>query len=437
MEKILIKENIKDFTLNINYDLLMFNSLELSDYLIKNLDDKGLDYKKFNSQLLDYANREVEIVLTDDIYEYQNFFLLEKENGVYILLDGFRRLLWNKKHNNNIYVRVYKEKDLDTDKIIKILISLNHSKFFGGIGSFYDRGFALAIYMLFNIDITKFKKSFNGYLLCKDGKYDYSISKFERADAIKEALNRMLKPSFISDLKFLEKFSEYMNIDEVFGGFIYKIGSENDIVFDSASLIEKIENNELLKKQIVSFEKQKDSRKNDIGNKMFEMFSNILLESGDKSYIEKEAETKAIVEALKKDKKWHCYSSKKLRNYDFWQNKTENNYGLDTIIKNFKTKEGVYPKVKVVVYPNKNGKDLLPYGDNDFFEIVGYRKQSFNTFTSVNVLLIKNGDIVIKNDKYDNHYDLSHISREEGEEYSNRIYKSNKVLIFIENIFGI
>ena len=87
--------------------------------------------------------------------------------------------------------------------ILKLLVSLNHTKFFGGIGNFYDRGFALAFYSIFNVDITKIYDSFNGYLTVKEAKYYYSVSRLKKEEASVTTMDKVLNEKFIDDMKFL------------------------------------------------------------------------------------------------------------------------------------------------------------------------------------------------------------------------------------------
>ena len=103
-------------------------------------------------------------------------------------------------------------------------------------------------------------------------------------------------------------------------------------------------------KQIESFKKQQDSRRNDIGNKMFEMFTNILLaKEGVKSYVERLDEIKAVVAKLKKDKGWYNHNgrNRKIKTYSGSRNadhtKDGSDDGLYTTISNYFKEHGKFP----------------------------------------------------------------------------------------------
>lgn len=423
---------MKDTLINADYTIEGFNSAGLSVLIKKYLSSKEIDFKSFNRELYEYSGQEKDMIIPVDAYEYQNFTVLKTENGEYILLDGFRRLLWNTTISHPIQVRVYRQKDLSSEQILKLLVSLNHTKFFAGLGEFYDRGFALAFKTIFDIDITKFYKSFDGYLTGESFQYSYSNRKVSGGKGHKSVCEKIVSNSFLADMKFLEDVSEsdLIKSDLVFGAFVYNLRQENaELVLDSKSFINKVKQSPILLKQTSSFQKAKDSRGNDIGNKMFEMFANILLnKTEEKSFIEIETETKELIAKLKKDKNWYCYTnSKKIMPYDFWQNPTQDNKGINTFIQEYKKTKGVFPKVKVIVLPSE--KPLMKYGEYDDFEIVGFTSGS-HLMSHWTVLDVKRGDIKIGGGGYRDRYDLSEIrTREFGK------WESNKVYLFIENIF--
>ncbi len=423
---------ITDTILNVDYVLNSTNSKELSETLKKTLISKNIDYNLFNK---DYDEKNI-LELPKDIYEYQNFFLLERENE-YVLLDGFRRLLWSETHNQDILVRVYKEKDISEHTILKLLISLNHTKFFGNIGNFYDRGFALAMYSVFNIDITKIYDSFNGYLTLNNHKYIYYNSYLTREKAHISTLEKISNPAFLADMRFLQMLKEFDIIeqDEVFGSFIQSIRQTNpDIIFDAIDFISKVKENKVLMKQIETFKKSKDSRRFDIGNKMFEMFQNILLNKTDeKSFAERNSEIKDIVASMKKEKEWFNYTTNKKYFFSMISNlrdkddKLYQTKGVENAIKSYFEKNGCYPKVKVVVYPSE--KPLLKEGVYDDFEIVGFETTK-HLMSSWNIIQVKRQDIVIKKSwNKDNRYDLSRI---EKSDMNNKLY--NDVVLYIKDL---
>ncbi len=436
MEKIAI---LNDSLIGVDYALMSVNSKVLAKQLKDNLSSKTIDYNQFNDDYLEGYTVKTPVVLNlpAEVYEYQNFFLLEKENGELILLDGFRRLLWNETVDHTILVRVYKESDMTEHSILKLLVALNHTKFFGGIGNFYDRGFALGMFVIFNVDITKIYKTFNGYLTVSEPKYSYSVSRLSREKAHASTLDKVTNVSFIDDMKFLQNLQEtdVLEMDDVFGSFISHIRQANpDVKLDADDFVTKIKANPVLVKQIESFKKSKDSRGNDIGNKMFEMLSNILLDKvGEKSFAERDAEMKEIVASMKKDKTWFNYTGNKKYYFGMQSNlrdKEDKLYyakGVEAAIKDYFKEHGKYPKVKVIVFPSE--KPALEEGIYDDFEIVGFKNEK-HLMSTWNIIQVKRGDVVLSR-KFmrDNHYDLSQI---ENNEWQNR--KNNEVVLFIKDL---
>ncbi len=430
---------LKDTLLNVEYSLNSVNSKDLIKTLKNNLKLKSINYNDFNDDYLDgYDKKPTKISLPIDVYEYQNFFLLEKENGELILLDGFRRLLWNNPVDHEILVRVYKEKDIDEHSILKLLVSLNHTKFFGGIGNFYDRGFALGMYSIFGVNITKIYDSFNGYLTSKEFKYEYYNSKFDSEEKHVAVVDKVRDKSFISDMRFLETLanSDLLKMDTMFGAFVYSIRKRNpNIVLDANDFISKVKANSTLIKQIESFKKAKDARGYDIGNKMFEMFSNILLNKvGEKSFVERTEEIDNVIKELKKDKSWFNYTGNKkyffsmtsnLRDKDdkFYQTK-----GVEGAIKSYYRKHKKYPEVKVFVYPSENS--LLKEGIYDNFKIKGFESSS-HLMSTWNIIKVVNDNGIELKRKWmkDNRYDLSRI---DGTDFNDR--KNNDIVLFIKDL---
>lgn len=425
---------ITDTLINVDYTLVSINSSELAKSLKDNLDSKSIDYNKFNRESSD---KDSSINLPTEVYEYQNFFLLEKENGELILLDGFRRLLWNKTVSHTILVRVYKEKDMSSLSILKLLVALNHTKFFAGIGSFYDRGFALGMYVIFGVDITKIYQSFNGYLTVNKPEYSYSISRLNRESAHTSTLDKVSNISFIEDMKFLETLqkADVIEMDDVFGSYISHIRQANpEIVLDANVFISKIISNPVLVKQIESFKKSKDSRGNDIGNKMFEMFTNILLDKvGEKSFAERVAEIKEGIANMKKDKSWFNYTGNKKYSFHTISNMYDKNgvfyqtKGVEGAIKDYYDKNGKFPTVKVFVLPNE--KPLLNDGIYDDFEIKEIKEVKKGIYT-YNIIIVQRGDIILKKYwKTDNTYDLSNIEHGWGGDK-----KYNDIVLFVKDL---
>jgi hypothetical protein len=161
----------KDTVIGADYELqLVSSALQLSEQLKKTYKSIGIDFRAFNT---DSDGGDVSKNPPTEIYEYQNFFLLKKENGDTVLLDGFRRLLWYNAPNTPILVRTYKESDLSQSQILSLLINLNHFKFFSS-SSYQERGFGLLLKTVFDIDITKFRDAFDAYLSSDSIKNSYT-----------------------------------------------------------------------------------------------------------------------------------------------------------------------------------------------------------------------------------------------------------------------
>ncbi len=225
-------------------------------------------------------------------------------------------------------------------------------------------------------------------------------------------------------------------MDDIFGSFISHIRQENpEIKMDADDFITKVKANPVLMKQIESFKKSQDSRGFDIGNKMFEMFHNILLNKvGEKSFAERNAEIKDLVAAMKKEKTWFNYTGNKKYYFGMQSNlrdKEEKLYyarGVEGAIKFYHETNGIYPKVKVIVYPSET--PLLKEGVYEDFEIVGFKNKSHLTNTW-NILQVKRGDIVLtRTFGKDNQHDLSRI--ENNGLYHER--KNNDVILYIKDL---
>jgi hypothetical protein len=431
--------DIKDALINVTYSLMSVNSKALAKTLKDNLSSKSIDYNEFNDDYLEgYSEKKPKVInLPAEVYEYQNFFLLEKDNGELILLDGFRRLLWNETVDHEILVRVYKERDMTEHSILKLLVALNHTKFFGGIGNFYDRGFALGMYVIFGVDITKNYKCFNGYLTVSEPKYSYFVSRLHDEKAHASTLDKVTNVAFIEDMRFLESLqkTDILEMDDVFGAFISHIRQANpEVKLNAEDFIAKIKANPVLVKQIKSFKKSKDSRGNDIGNKMFEMFTNILLNKvGEKSFAERETEIKDLVTKMKKEKDWFNYTGNKKYFFSMISNLRDKEYnlyktlGVEGAIKAYREQHGEYPKVKVFVYPSE--REVLPEGVYDDFEIVGFTTKT-HLISSWNIIEVKRGDVTLKRTfMRDNNYDLSCIKDRKG-----NVNLSNDVVLFIKDL---
>lgn len=280
---------------------------ELTKYLKDNLINQGIDIKSFNRGTYD----ELVDNPPTEIYEYQSFFLLEQPNGDLTLLDGFRRLLWYNSPNHNIQVRIYKQSDLTNAQIMKLLIYLNHFKFFGGTGKYFDRGFSLALKTIFGLNIPKYYRIFNAYLTYEQTKRRYSFDYLKDTDENFMVKERMLNPMFIDDMKFIETLLDtgiMMSVE--MGALIYQYRTKYPTIqFDSAKLIKDCEDNKIIQ-DLQGKYKTKGSgngaEAQKIVNQLMELYTNIFNDMfGEKktlTYAEMKDEVKQIVEKLKKDK---------------------------------------------------------------------------------------------------------------------------------------
>lgn len=287
------------------YRIETFNALELSNSLKSNYNDLGIDYTKY---IVKNYISEKPIDTPKEIYEYQNFFLLEKD-GKYVLLDGFRRLLWYDVPNIDVQVRIYNYNDMTNSQILKLLFNLNHQKLYQtGNNNFFDRGFALFLLTLYGIDLFAFKNSFLGYLNQKRLEKDYSSDLLKDEQSNQLITERITNSFFISDMKFLRDCKDLLEINETsWGALIASYREKTDKPF-SVDIINEIQSNALIIKQIEKFNNARDSRNIGYWNGLTPMFINILdkhiLGSTEvrKTMVEKMDKYKTLLATYKKDK---------------------------------------------------------------------------------------------------------------------------------------
>jgi len=305
------------------YELKQYNAQSLSKSLKSVLVGMGIDYNKYNTDIIyDRGKRDedknIEKKPPAEIYEYQNLFLLEKD-GQHLILDGFRRLLWYNAPDMNVNVRVYRYEDFTDSELLTLMVRLNNWKFYGS-GSYHDRGFALLMKTVYNINILNFSGAFDGYLYGEKTKYDYglSVNSSKKAEAIKQ---RITNDMFISDMRFLETINNCGGMVNVFfGALVYKFRKDNpDKVLDSSVFIEmtgKKVIQDLMPKYIKLGNDISSSQSQKIINQITELYAAILMEMNGKkaelTFAEKVEQCKKQVELLKKDKKYTLLSSSKL-----------------------------------------------------------------------------------------------------------------------------
>jgi hypothetical protein len=303
--------NDHDNVIDVMYENYKADALELKNYLINSLVENEIDYKEFNKN----AGSEPSVIENPptEIYEYQLFFLLRRKDNSYVLLDGFRRLLWYNTPKCFINVRVYDENELTDHKIMKLLVYFNHLKFYGTIGKYYDRGYALAMRTIFDLNILSYDKVFDSYLSTNDTTKKYWTDRVTSTVKIERVKERMLNPFFVSDMKFIEAISKTsVMMNDVFGALVFEYRTKfMDKEFDINFFIEKINENKFIKELHDKFEKNGDgngAKQQEIINQLIKLYTNIFNEMFGletiKTYTEILAETKAMVVEMKKDKSY-------------------------------------------------------------------------------------------------------------------------------------
>jgi hypothetical protein len=361
----------QDSVVGAPYSLNLFDSAkELSNKLKDTYRALGIETSQFNSGgdyegLAENPPRE--------IYEYQNFFLLEKTDGNIILLDGFRRLLWYNAPDSPITVRTYKQSNLTSSQILTLLVNLNHFKFFQDSQSYQERGFGLLLKTVFDIDISKFRKAFDAYLSSNETKNSYSlggVSGNSKSLTIKE---RIVNEHFVSDMKFLSKLNdEKFMVNKFFGALLYQKRLAEVGEFSADKFIELASVDSVLKDLMVKFEKagtNNSSKSQDAVNQIQEIYNNYftLMSGGEieKSYAEKVQECKELRDKFNKDKNWTKLTGHK------------DAYAVESAMKNIiKKDKGVSLEFKMIVLPEKSYKDRVPleYGENELLGFNGMVK---------------------------------------------------------------
>jgi len=310
-------ETYYDEYLKSRYQVARINAQDVKKYLSHNLKCKKINYNTFN--ISDIESSKYSWAKKDDvndnppkeIYEYQNFFLLKREDGEYILLDGFRRLLWYNAPDTIINIRIYEEIELDSVKIMKLLVYLNHFKFYGGGGNYFDRGYSLAMKTIFDISIPKIYVVFDSYLTKSKARKSYSSESVESSKKLSLVKDRMTNPMFIKDMKFIESLVDTgVMLNDIFGALLYQIRGENpDTEFDSKLFLEKVNSSKLilgLQEKFWKHPNSSGSREQSYVNQLVDLYENIftVMFGGEveKTYTELNDESKKLVTQLKKDK---------------------------------------------------------------------------------------------------------------------------------------
>lgn len=304
-----------DSVIQSSYKLIVCDAKELSDYLKSSLKEKGIDYKKYNSESDDEGvgkNPPVEI------YEYQNFVVMEMPDESYVLLDGFRRLLWYKTPSTPIQVRIYEKAYLKNEQIFSLMIYLNHFKFYTN-SDYYDRGFALLMKTVFEINILTYKYTFDAYLSCNEKDEDeirnsYSTGMFDK-DGNEKSLSvkgRILQPQFISDMIFIEELNKKgAMVNKFMGVMTYMFRKKTDLPFNAEEFIRIANANPVMPKLMERYKKtgtNSSAESQKAVNPILEIYENVFRQllggKAVKSHSELMVECKEISESIKKEKDW-------------------------------------------------------------------------------------------------------------------------------------
>lgn len=354
---------MKDNILNVEYELEQWNAILLSKML------KETFRVKYNITDLKEFSKESSVDNISDtypeIYEYQNFFILKRLDGSYLLLDGFRRLLlYSGLPDIDVNVRVYDESKMTQNQIINLMLMLNHTKFFGGIGKYYDKGFNLIFFLLFGFNINKFNSVFEGYVVYNETDTESYIFRTNIHETSKLSIlkNKLTQPKSIEDLqKLYELFLLKPTINKFyfFGSLLYQFREKYpEMVFDVDKFMELTNNPEIIKLETDCPRPEYGARETKHVRKLMEFYSNALSsmvgEEVKETFVEASNRVKELKTKLKKDKSLVLFSKKIAHDSE--------NFINNTI---FKTKKPF--KLKVLVFPHQEQyKTIVPGIYDDF-----------------------------------------------------------------------
>jgi hypothetical protein len=252
---------------------------------------------------------------------------------------------------------VYDESTLTDHKIMKLLVYFNHLKFYGSIGAYYDRGFALGMRSVFDLNILLYHKAFDSYLSKTETERKYWTDRTESDVHIERIKERMLNPFFVSDMKFIEALSKTgVMMNDVFGALVFQYRTQfPDKEFDVKYFNKKVKENKFIGELHAKFKKNGDgngSRQQDIVNELIKFYTNIFNEmfglETKRTYTEILTETKGLVAEMKKDKNFIKLTG------------NQKDYVIEMVIKK-RLNNNIPINIKGVVHPLK---DDTAYGWN-------------------------------------------------------------------------
>lgn len=374
------------------YRLVNVNAAELSQYLRNSYKNKGIDYNKFNSEMINTPSYRIDEVKKGagnpplEIYEYQNLFLIEKD-GEYLIADGFRRLLWYNAPDININVRIYNYSDFTSSELLLMMVRLNNWKFYGE-GSYHDRGFALMMKSIYDIDVLYFSSAFDGYLYGAKIKADYGYGDNRQRDHIDDIKQRITNDMFIGDMRFLETIKRCgCMVNKFVGVMIHKFRIANpDKQLDSSDFVQRTKK-KVIQDLMPKYEKLGNditgSQAQKIINQITELYHSILLEMSGKepqlTYAEKIELCKKQVEDIKKDKKYTLVT------------KPDLDRELFSKLCKF-VEDGGKITGKAVIIPTQDTSDIWGTTDNILSEWVPVKRHGVETANKSLVITCKFGD---------------------------------------------
>lgn len=342
-----------DTYLNKSYKLVITTAQSLKEYLLLNYGKLGIDVKRFNLHKK-YDGDEDTVTPPIEIYEYQNFFLMERADD-YLLLDGFRRLIWYDAPNHPIYVRIYQESDMTKPDIMKMLIYLNNFKFHTG-GNFYDRGFALALYTLYDINIPKMEELFQAYLVQSKTERNSRLHRtlLSGTRSITNSFKLMNDPLFVDNIKFLYDISKTKQITNSFFAVLFReFMNDYKKPFTANEFLSVVNDNVILNELLVKLTKNVRAHESHDNIKQIleiykTVFDSFLGVDTEKPYALQLSEIKQQSKDLQKDKTWI-----KLTNKQSLKEEIRKMFAHQS--------EGGSFNFKVVAYPYNNNSN---YSDN-------------------------------------------------------------------------
>lgn len=411
-----------DNIIQVPYTLITFSAAQLSTMLKVTLIEKyGIfDFKSFSRESSEDNVKD----RFPEIYEYQNFFIMRRNDESFLLLDGFRRLLLYKDLPTfDITVRVYEESDLPQEKLLKLMLMLNHTKFVGGNGRYYDKGFNQLLYIMYGFKPNEMEKLFEGYITQEEETVEgsYYSSYGENADKLVNSHERLVHPKAIEDLQFLYALSKARPVTnglKFLGTVIYNTRLRNpEIKFDLNQFL-SLTDNAVVKKLEGSGPSTHGAREVATLKKLMEMYVNAIKTMCGEEIEETFAEAIERFKSLKADLKKKNKNLILLGSRNSWQQK-------DAIVK-YLLDNKKSPKIYTLVKPMLDYDPLLKTGLYEEFYINSLRISSHLMSTNYYYSFEFNGEKYHVDSGFNGGYKVSDQSSH------SKTMKKNEVEFFID-----